>query len=435
MPPAPRHAHEADRLASLRSYGVLDGAPDPSLDAITAAVAHALDVPVALVTLLDDDRQCFVSRVGLEAREMPRELSFCAYAVAEGKPLLVPDATLDPRFVDHPLVVSDPGIRFYVGAPLVGRDGLPLGTLCVVDGRPRPDAERALAVLDPLARTVTELLELRRRDQLAGMAGPDLLTESRRLRRAIDDDELVVAYQPVFGVGDLRLAGVEALVRWRDPEVGLRPPADFLPVAESSGLVVALGRTVLRQACRQTQLWRTTVPAAAAMGVAVNVSGRQLLAADLVASVDDALAESGLPADALTLELTETALAERDPRVHRALAELRERGIKLALDDFGTGYSNLSYLQRFAPDTVKLDRFFVQTLGRSERGDVIAAAMVDVARRLRCQVVAEGVETPDQAAAVERLGCTHVQGFLYSPPVFPEELFPAAALSPSRSSA
>jgi EAL domain-containing protein (putative c-di-GMP-specific phosphodiesterase class I) len=153
-----------------------------------------------------------------------------------------------------------------------------------------------------------------------------------------------------------------------------------------------------------------------------------------VDTVDDALAESSLPADALTLELTETALAERDARVHRALAELRRRGVRLALDDFGTGYSNLSYLQRFTPDAIKLDRSFVQALGRSERGDVIAAAVVDVARRLECHVVAEGIETPEQAAAVERLGCTHLQGFLYSPPVFPDELF-SAAVPLSRSSA
>ncbi len=422
MGAAPLHRNEAERLASLRSYRVLDTAPDSAIDAVTAAAARCLGAPTALVSLVDEDRQWFKSAVGLEhlrsegVTQTSRDLSFCAHAVATEQPLLVPDATRDPRFADNDLVTGEPHLRFYAGAPLIGRDGLPLGSLCVLGDTPRELDEEGMRLLSGLAATVTEVLELRRDDHASGLASQDVLSESHRLRRAIDDGELVVHYQPVVALPSTRWVGVEALVRWEHPERGLLPPAAFLPVAEASGLIVPLGRYVLRQACSEVAQWRAHRPAAADLHLAVNLSGRQVAQAGTADAVREALLASGLPAHALTVELTETALADQGDAVDVALDQIRALGVRLALDDFGTGYSTHAYLQRFSPDVVKIDRCFVDGLGRSERDDTLAAALVDLGLRLGCDVVAEGVERQDQADALLRLGCRQAQGYLYSTP-------------------
>ncbi len=434
MPAGPVHRHERDRLAALRSYHVLDTPPDPAIDAVTAAAAKALNAPVALVSLLDEYRQWFKAAAGphpmfaREVRETPREMSFCAHVVAAERPLLVPDATHDVRFADNELVTGPVHLRFYAGAPLIGRDGLPLGALCVLDTEPRDLGPSELALLVELAGAVTELLELRRVEAVAGFGTRDLSAEGHRLRRGIDDGELVVHYQPVVDLPSARWVGVEALVRWDHPERGLLPPVAFLPVAEASGLIVALGREVLEQACRQVAQWRRSVPGAARLHLAVNVSGRQLLEPDVVDVVQHALASSGLPAEALVLELTETALAASTPGVDAALRRIRALGVALALDDFGTGYSALSYLQRFEPDVVKIDRCFISALSDCARDvsgglppdpsrtDTIVTALVDMALRLGCHIVAEGIERPSQADALTRLGVRNAQGYLYSKP-------------------
>jgi EAL domain-containing protein (putative c-di-GMP-specific phosphodiesterase class I) len=415
-------------LASLRSYQVLDTAADPALDAVTTSAARALGAPVALISFVDEDRQWFKSAVGLrealgaEPTETPRSLSFCAYAVATEAPLVVADATLDPRFLDNPLVTGPEHLRSYAGAPLIGRDGLPLGSLCVLGTEPREFDPVEVQVLVDLATTVTELLELRRSDAAAGLGSRRVLDESRRLRAGIDDGEMVVHYQPVVDMTSGRWVGVEALVRWDHPERGLLPPAAFLPVAEASGLVVPLGRHVLQSACEQVATWRREVPAAADLHVAVNVSGRQLSEPDIADAVAEALLLSGLPAGALVVELTETAMAQGTAAVDLALQRIRDLGAVLALDDFGTGYASLAYLQRFHPDVVKVDRCFVDGLGRSPRDDMLARALIDLGLRLGCDIVAEGVERPEQAQALTRLGVRLAQGYLFSTPRPAEEI-------------
>ena len=428
MPRAPRHAQEAERLASLRSYQVLDTARDPAFDAVTAAAARALGCPAAVIGLVDEDRQWFKSSAGLaeflgyETRETSREVSFCSYVVATEDVVVVPDTTLDPRFADNALVTGPERLRSYAGAPITGRDGLPLGAICVLDHEPRHHDAAAVQVLRELGAVVAELLELRRLDATAGLGSRDLLTESRRLRTGIDAGELAVHYQPVVELASGRWLGVEALVRWAHPERGLLPPAAFLPLAEASGLVVPLGRDVLHRACAQVARWRREVPAAADLHVAVNVSGRQLGEAEVVETVAEALLVSGLPPQALTVELTETSLADTGVEVDIALQRIRALGVTLALDDFGTGYASFSYLQRFHPDVVKLDRCFVDGLGRSERDDVLAQTLVQLGLRLGCEIVAEGVEQPEQVQALTRLGVRTAQGHLFSTSRSPHDL-------------
>lgn len=440
---------ESERLASLRSYQILDTGPDPALDALTAAAARALGVPGAAISLLDHDRVWFKSTVCLppllgtatEAsretpreippetlREIPREQSFVGQTLlqgGDGAALVVPDASRDTRFARLPMVAGPQHLRAYAGAAITGRDGLVLGVLSVLSRQPHHFTPEAVRILIDLAAAAAELLELRRIDVAAGLATGDVLGESHRLRTGIDTGELLVHYQPVVDLSTGAWAGVEALVRWNHPERGLLPPVMFLPMAEASGLIVPLGRHVLRSACEQVAAWRREIPAAANLHVAVNVSGRQLSEPDVHDVIAEALTRSGLPAHALTIELTETSLADTAQEVDIALQRIRALGVKLSLDDFGTGYASFSYLQRFQPDVVKIDRCFVAALGRSARDDLLADTLIDLAQRLGCDIVAEGIETAEQAAILTAKGVLHGQGYFYSTPRDADDLHTA----------
>ena len=307
MASSPQHSHESERLASLRSYHLLDTGPDAALDALTAAARRALGTPTAVITLLDEDRLWFKSASGLdeligyELHQIPRGMSFCTH-VRPGQVMVVPDASADVRFADNPLITGPEHLRFYAGAPLIGRDGLPLGTLCVLDVEPRSLEGEALQVLQEMAGAVAELLELRRVEAGAGLGSQQVLADSHRLRAGLDANEMVLHYQPVVDLPSRRWLGVEALVRWAHPVRGLLPPGAFLPLAEASGLIVPLGRQVLTLACTQVALWRAQLPAAADLHVAVNVSRRQLGEPDIVVVVAEALLIRGPPPDSLVLE-------------------------------------------------------------------------------------------------------------------------------------
>ena len=247
----------------------------------------------------------------------------------------------------------------------------------------------------------------------------DQLRLRRSLAQALARGEFSVHYQLRVGLRDLMPAGFEALLRWREGERGFIPPALFVPVAESAGLIEPITRFVLRAASAECRGWR-----AASLGhrasVAVNISARHLLHGDLVAEVAVALAEAGLEPAALTLELTESTLV-RDPE--RAIAQLRAlkaMGVKLAVDDFGTGYSSLAYLRDLPVDTVKIDRAFVAEIGRDRRHEAIVAAIVRLAEGLGFGTVAEGVETAEQVAFLRDVRCEEAQGYLFAKPVPPE---------------
>jgi EAL domain-containing protein (putative c-di-GMP-specific phosphodiesterase class I) len=235
------------------------------------------------------------------------------------------------------------------------------------------------------------------------------------LHRALERDEFVVHYQPLVGTTSGTTVGYEALVRWQHPERGLLSPAHFLDVAEEAGLIVGIGEQVLRSACARAATWEAR-GGHPAPGVSVNVAARQLTDPGLTATVVDALTTSGLPAERLTLEMTETAIMT-DPRVAgQTLRELRDQGLHLALDDFGTGYSSLTYLKRFPFETIKIDQSFVAGLGTDADDTAIVGAVAGLARSLGLVSVAEGVETPLQLAALRNLGCDVVQGFLLGRP-------------------
>ena len=246
---------EAARVASLSSYR-LDASPDPTLEHLAALVARTLETPSAFLSLLGPDRQWFKARYGSTLTGISREDSFCDHVVRSGRTFVIPDTLADPEFRDNPYVLGDPWVRAYAGAPLVGRDGLPLGSLCGVDQQPRDFAPAQLAELERLAGLASEVLDLRRVDTQAGLAAGDVLRDGRRLREAVDGGELVVHYQPVVDLLSGRVDGFEALVRWQHPERGLLPPSEFLPLAECSGLIASVDQYVLEQASRQVAHWR-----------------------------------------------------------------------------------------------------------------------------------------------------------------------------------
>jgi EAL domain-containing protein (putative c-di-GMP-specific phosphodiesterase class I) len=249
------------------------------------------------------------------------------------------------------------------------------------------------------------------------------LSDETDLAAAITDGDLELHYQPVIDLATGRPTGAEALVRWRRKGHGLVRPDLFIPLAEECGLIVDLGRWVLRRACLDAQDWATTVPALATGRVNVNVSTRQLVHPHFLDDVRAALADSGLPVERLVLEITESALIEDREHTLGVLAALRGMGLRLALDDFGTGYSSLSWLQDLPADVLKIDKSFIDPVTGPGHGTALAEVVLKLAEVAGLQTVAEGIETAEQAEALRQLGCQFAQGYLWSRPL------PLAALS------
>ncbi len=242
------------------------------------------------------------------------------------------------------------------------------------------------------------------------------VTLERDLRRALDNDEFVLYYQPVVSMRTGEAVGAEALLRWISPERGLVPPGDFIPLAESSGLIVPMGEWVLREACRQAAAWQPVDGSGlAGLHMAVNLSIHQLMTPGLVDLVRKVLEENALPPHLLVLEITESAFGDNDVTLTR-LGELRSLGVQLAIDDFGTGYSSLTRLQMFPVDTVKIDRSFVSGIDANDTAPLVTATLA-LARAFGMSTVAEGVENETQERFLREQGCPVAQGFHYSRPV------------------
>ncbi len=242
------------------------------------------------------------------------------------------------------------------------------------------------------------------------------------LRTALRDAQLFVHYQPQVNLNTGRLVGVEALVRWCHPEHGLIPPAEFIPVAEECRLIGALGRQVLRTACRQLAEWLALSEHPLTM--TVNVSPRQLDDPDFIAEIRDVLRETGINPAALCLELTETALLGRETDTVEVLERIRSLGVYVAIDDFGTEYSSLARLRELPIEVLKIDRSFIDGLPAESGDTAIVTSILSLALAMGKHVIAEGVERPEQAAALRSMGCTVAQGYLFSVPVGPWEILP-----------
>jgi len=237
------------------------------------------------------------------------------------------------------------------------------------------------------------------------------------LRRALENDEFVIHFQPIIALNDKRLTGFEALLRWNHPQLGMVQPDDFIHIAEETGLIIPIGLWVIEQSCRTMADWQARHAGAMDLTVNVNLSAKQLSQSDLVERVDAILRSTGLPAEALKLEITESVMMDNPELAVNRLKRLKALGVKLSMDDFGTGYSSLGYLQKFPVDTLKVDRSFIMRLDVESESRQIIKAVIALAHSMGMDVVAEGIEEPHQDDLLVELKCECGQGFLYSRPV------------------
>jgi diguanylate cyclase (GGDEF)-like protein len=234
------------------------------------------------------------------------------------------------------------------------------------------------------------------------------------LGEALQNEEFFLAYQPTIDLGDMTPTGVEALIRWRHPGRGVIQPDHFIPLLEEIGLIVEVGKWVLRKACFQCASWRE---AGYEITVAVNVSARQLDTDELIAEIEDTLSETGLEPTALTIEITETTLMRNVKDTARRLAQIKQLGVRIAIDDFGTGYSSLSHLQQFPVDALKIDRSFVAALKHNEEGETLIHTLVQLGKALSLQTFAEGIEQQQELSLLQGEHCDTGQGFLFAEPL------------------
>jgi predicted signal transduction protein with EAL and GGDEF domain len=249
----------------------------------------------------------------------------------------------------------------------------------------------------------------------------NLLQIETDLRKALEKEQFYLLYQPIVSLGNFKLCGFEALVRWHHPERGLISPLDFIPIAEETGQIIGIGEWALHEACRQMREWQEKFPQASPIFMSVNLSAKQFNHTMLIAQIDDVLRRTGLNPRQLKLEITEGAVMDNIDTATEMLRHLRDLGVQLAIDDFGTGYSSLSYLHRFPIDTLKIDRSFVTRMANNPENVEIVRTIVMLAQALGMDVVAEGVETKEQLKLLRDLQCEYGQGYYFSRPSSPSD--------------
>ena len=242
------------------------------------------------------------------------------------------------------------------------------------------------------------------------------------LRSALERRELAMHYQPIVSLNNSELAGFEALIRWYHPQKGSVSPAEFIPIAEDTGLILDIGEWLLREACLQLQLWRkqfASIPQVKSLKMSINLASLQLQESNFIARLERILEETGLDGNSLRLEITEGVLIEPEGNVQNTLKQIKDKNIKLSIDDFGTGYSSLSYLRRFPIDNLKIDRSFIQQMNYDSENFEIVRLIIALANTLGMDTISEGVETAEQCEQLKSLGCQFAQGYLFSKPLAP----------------
>ena len=274
------------------------------------------------------------------------------------------------------------------------------------------DADIAMYVAKSRGKARYEIFNAAMRERIM-----ERLTLENDLRLAIERHEFEVYYQPIVSLQTGQLIGFEALSRWRHPERGLLPPAEFIPIAEETGMIMPIDRWVLRQACTQMRIWQENIPFFPSLTISVNMSGKQIAQPDLIEQISQGLAESGLDAHCLKIEITESTIMENNVATADVFFRLKNMGVEVQIDDFGTGYSSLGYLHQFPVNALKIDRSFINLLDSASSNPEIAQTVVTLAHELGMAAVAEGVETESQLRQLRDLGCEFGQGFLLSVPL------------------
>jgi diguanylate cyclase (GGDEF)-like protein/PAS domain S-box-containing protein len=274
------------------------------------------------------------------------------------------------------------------------------------------DADTAMYRAKTLGKTRYEIFDV----AMHAQAVKSLQLETD-LRRALEREEFFIQYQPIISLDTFNLSGFEALVRWKHPEHGSISPAEFIPVAEETGLIIQIGEWVLREACYQMQHWHEKFPGHTPLFLSVNLSVKQFNQPDLIEKIASIIRETGLAPQSLKLEITESAVSENIETVAEMMEQIRAIGVELSMDDFGTGYSSLSHLHRFPLDTLKIDRSFISLMQENDENMEIVRTIVGLAQNLGMVLVAEGVETYDQITILRKLGCEYGQGYFFSKPI------------------
>jgi EAL domain-containing protein (putative c-di-GMP-specific phosphodiesterase class I) len=419
---------ESARLAALYATGILDTAPDPAFDAITRLAAEHFHADTALIGFADETRYWVKSHWGEVLREIPKQGSLFEQVLSNDAACQIPDLHDCARSNDQWRHVPDRDFGFAASVPVRSQNRLVLGSLTILGRESKPGLTPSeLQTLENMAEMVSAQVELQRlrrivsRQQMRHIESvrqePCKWPRSADLRRALERREFVLYYQPEVDLASRRIVGVEALIRWRHPERGLVPPMDFIPAAEESGMILPIGDWGLAEACTQIQLWREEDPRHSSLRVCVNLSARQFLREGLADHVESLLQQSGTSGGQLGLEMTESSLI---PNMHTALevlGGLHTLGISLSMDDFGTGYSSLSNLHSFPFDVLKIDRSFIGRMTEGDQPLQIVRTIIELARVLGMDVVAEGIETRQQYTLLRQMGCRLGQGFLFAKPL------------------
>jgi len=419
---------EAARLSLLAETEILDTEPEPSFDAITRLCAEYFRADTVLLGFADASRVWIKSYWGEAVRELPRSQSVFEMVLAADGPVVVPDIAKHPHFENGRIRVRRLDVVSFASVPVRSSCGSILGALTVFSCQPRRAmALDELRMLESLADMVATQLELRRLRKVvkgrasqhthAAKGGSGKWPRKLDLRHALEQHEFVLYYQPEIELATRRIVGLEALIRWAHPERGLVPPMDFIPLAEENGMILPIGDWGLSEVCNQIQKWCLNEPTHRSLRVCVNLSARQFARQGLADHVEALLRQSGVSSRQLGLEMTESSLIPDVSTALDVLGSLRRLGVSLLMDDFGTGYSSLSYLHSFPIDVLKIDRSFVGRMTEGEQPLQIVRTIIELARVLGMEVVAEGIETVEQYHLLRELGCRLGQGFLFARPM------------------
>ena len=398
---------ESQRAGSARHY-LIQGPLTSRLETTLALVAKSMGFPQVRVNILDEHRQHSISLFGADnAGTTSRAEAFCDAVVRSGNPLRVEDATADARFKHFPAVIRGE-IGAYLGVPLLGREALIVGAVCVIDPDRRPLNDEQQDRLVDFGKVIEDQLDLIRRLRELRLEGAFAIAE---LTRAVRDGEIVPWYQPVIDLTTGETVAFEALARWEHPDGTVDDPRQFVPAAEDSELIVELDLAVLRRALADLSRWQRTNPA---LRMGVNLSARHFSHDDCAVTILAAAAEAGVTPGSIDLEVTETMRpTERYADIAQVVNQLREVGFEVWLDDFGTGWSALDHLLWLRVDGIKIDRAVTVALG-TPIGDALVLAVTGLARALGLRITIEGIENPASAQLAREMGCDYAQGYLWA---------------------
>ncbi len=424
---------EAARLSALASTRILDTEAESSFDAVTRLCARYFSADTVLLGFADASRFWIKSYWGEAVRELPRKGSVFERVLAEDGPVVVPDISQERHLDKGRMTLRRMDVASFASVPVRSVEGMILGTLTIFgcEARRRMALDE-LRMLESLAEMVANLLELRRprnrfkvqhrRQSRQAIKAQNKWPSKLDLRRALDQRQFVLYYQPEIDLSTRKIVGLEALIRWIHPERGLISPKEFIPLAEENGMILPIGDWGLEEVCRQIKEWSLAEPDSRLLRVCMNLSARQFSRDGLADHIEALLRQFGISSRQLGLEMTESSLIPDVRTALDVLGSLRRLGVSLLMDDFGTGYSSLSYLHSFPIDVIKIDRSFVGRMTEGDQPLQIVRTIIELARVLGMDVVAEGIETCEQYYLLRDLGCRFGQGFLFARPMPAEDV-------------